>query len=143
MAYEQFEILRQRLVPLHTPDGGADAPGRVRAAVLVPIFDRDGELYVLFIRRSIRVATHQGQVAFPGGRAEPEDPDIMTTALREAQEEVGLRPETVEVLGRLTTSVTLTSNYLVTPSSGSSACQPICGPTSTRWRRFSAFRSRP
>lgn len=118
MAYEQFEILRQRLVPLHTPDGGADAPGRVRAAVLVPIFDRDGELYVLFIRRSNGVTTHQGQVAFPGGRAEPEDPDILTTALREANEEVGLRPETVEVLGRLTTSVTMTSNYLVTPIVG-------------------------
>jgi 8-oxo-dGTP pyrophosphatase MutT (NUDIX family) len=118
MAYEQFEILRKRLVPLHTPDAHADAKGRVRAAVLVPIFDRGGELYVLFILRSNTVATHQGQVSFPGGRAEPEDSDIVTTALREAEEEVGLRPETVEVLGRLTTSVTMTSNYLVTPIVG-------------------------
>lgn len=118
MAYEKFESLRQRLVPLHTPDTHADAKGRVRAAVLVPIFDRDGELYVLFILRSNTVATHQGQVSFPGGRAEPEDPDILTTALREAEEEVGIRPETVEVLGRLTTSVTMTSNYVVTPIVG-------------------------
>jgi 8-oxo-dGTP pyrophosphatase MutT (NUDIX family) len=118
MAYEQFETLRRRLTPLHTPDTSADASGRVRAAVLVPIFDRDGELYVLFIKRSATVATHQGQVAFPGGRAEPADPDILTTALREAQEEVGLPPETVEVLGRLTISATFTSNYLVTPIVG-------------------------
>ncbi len=105
MAYEQIEILRKQLVPLHTPDDHAEAKGRVRAGVLVPIFDRGGELYVLFILRSNTVATHQGQVSFPGGRAEPEDGDIVTTALREAEEEVGLRPETVEVLGRLTTSV--------------------------------------
>jgi 8-oxo-dGTP pyrophosphatase MutT (NUDIX family) len=117
MAYEQFETLRKGLTPLHTPDV-AEVRGRVRAAVLVPIFDHEDELYVLFIRRSATVATHQGQVAFPGGRAEPDDADILTTALREAQEEVGLRPETVEVLGRLTTSVTVTSNYLVTPIVG-------------------------
>jgi 8-oxo-dGTP pyrophosphatase MutT (NUDIX family) len=117
MAYEQIEILRRRLAPLHAPDG-AEAAGKVRAAVLVPIFDREGELYVLFILRSGTVATHQNQVAFPGGRAEPDDPDILTTALREANEEVGLRPETVEVLGRLKTSATFTSNYLVTPFVG-------------------------
>ncbi len=118
MAYEEFETLRRRLAPLHSPDGADGYRGKVRAAVLVPIFDRDGELYVLFIKRSNNVMTHQGQVAFPGGRSEPEDPDILTTALREAQEEVGLRPETVEVLGRLTTSATMTSNYLVTPFVG-------------------------
>ncbi|HKD68456.1 MAG TPA: CoA pyrophosphatase [Candidatus Binataceae bacterium] len=118
MPYEEIETLRRRLAPLHGPDGAAGTRGKVRAAVLVPIFDRDGELYMLFIRRSATVATHQGQVAFPGGRSEPEDPDILTTALREAQEEVGLRPETVEVLGRLTTAATMTSNYLVTPFVG-------------------------
>jgi 8-oxo-dGTP pyrophosphatase MutT (NUDIX family) len=118
MAYGQIENLRQRLTPLHSTDGDQLMRGRVRAAVLVPIFDRDGELYMLFIKRSDTVATHQGQVAFPGGRSEPEDPDILTTALREAYEEVGLRPETVEVLGRLTTAATFTSNYLVTPFVG-------------------------
>jgi 8-oxo-dGTP pyrophosphatase MutT (NUDIX family) len=118
MAYDQIETLRKGLAPLHAPDGAEGTPGKVRAAVLVPIFNRDGELYMLFIRRSATVATHQGQVAFPGGRSEPEDPDILTTALREAYEEVGLRPETVEVLGRLTTSATMTSNYLVTPFVG-------------------------
>jgi 8-oxo-dGTP pyrophosphatase MutT (NUDIX family) len=118
MAYEQIEKLRRRLVPPHSTDGNQTVRGKVRAAVLVPIFERDGELYMLFIKRSETVATHQGQVAFPGGRSEPDDPDILTTALREAYEEVGLRPETVEILGRLTTSATMTSNYLVTPFVG-------------------------
>lgn len=119
MAYEQIETLRRRLVPPHFPDAAAQGTrGKVRAAVLVPIFDHEGELYMLFIKRSDTVATHQGQVAFPGGRSEPADPDILTTALREAYEEVGLRPETVEVLGRLTTAATMTSNYLVTPFVG-------------------------
>ena len=117
MAFDELETLRRRLTPLHTPDGAA-APGRTPAAVLVPIFDRDGELYLLFTLRSESVATHQGQVAFPGGRAEPDDPDMLTTALREAYEEVGLRPETVEVLGRLTTAPTSASNYVVTPFVG-------------------------
>ncbi len=118
MAYEHFDNLRRRLIPLHRADGDELARGKVRAAVLVPLFDRDGELYVLFIKRSERVMTHQGQVAFPGGRSDPEDPDILTTALREANEEVGLRPETVEVLGRLTSAATMTSNYFVTPFVG-------------------------
>ncbi len=118
MAFEEIENLRKRLIPLHSSQGEEGARGKVRAAVLVPIFDRDGELYVLFIKRSDRVMTHQGQVAFPGGRSDPEDADILTTALREAQEEVGLRPETVEVLGRLTSAATMTSNYFVTPFVG-------------------------
>jgi 8-oxo-dGTP pyrophosphatase MutT (NUDIX family) len=118
MAFEEIENLRKRLIPLHSTRGEEGAYGKVRAAVLVPIFDRDGELYVLFIKRSDRVMTHQGQVAFPGGRSDPEDADILTTALREAQEEVGLRPETVEVLGRLTSAATMTSNYFVTPFVG-------------------------
>lgn len=118
MASDKIETLRKGLTPPHTPDAVQTTTGKVRAAVLMPIFDRDGELYMLFIKRSHSVATHQGQVAFPGGRSEPDDPDILTTALREAYEEVGLRPETVEVLGRLTTAATMTSNYLVTPFVG-------------------------
>ncbi len=118
MPYEQIEKLRRGLTPLHSPDNADGVRGKVRAAVLVPIFERDGELYILFIKRSNTVATHQGQVAFPGGRSEPEDPDILTTALREAYEEVGLAPESVEVLGRLTSAATMTSNYMVTPFVG-------------------------
>jgi 8-oxo-dGTP pyrophosphatase MutT (NUDIX family) len=87
------------------------------AAVLVPIFERDGEGHMLFIRRSQRVS-HQGQVAFPGGRVEPTDRDLRHTALREAFEEVGIEPDTVELLGLLPAKDTLVSGYRVAPFVG-------------------------
>lgn len=87
------------------------------AAVLIPFLRQENEWHVLFTRRHAGLAEHSGQVAFPGGRAEPDDPDPETTALREAKEEIGLRPEDVQVLGRLNDFVTIT-NYRVTPVVG-------------------------
>lgn len=69
---------------------------------------------VLLTERTAHLSTHSGQVAFPGGRADPEDASAAATALREAQEEVGLAPEFVEVLGTLSTYITGTS-YIITP----------------------------
>jgi len=83
------------------------------AAVLVPIVLRDRPT-VLLTERTAHLSTHSGQVAFPGGRTDPEDRDAAATALREAQEEVGLEPHWVEVLGNLSMYVTGTS-FLVTP----------------------------
>ena len=71
------------------------------AAVLVPIVERPSGLTVIFTRRTAHLKAHSGQVSFPGGRAEPEDPTPEFTALREAQEEIGLAAERVEVLARL------------------------------------------
>jgi 8-oxo-dGTP pyrophosphatase MutT (NUDIX family) len=71
------------------------------AAVLVPIVEHDDALTVLLTKRTDHLADHAGQISFPGGRIEPEDPDPEYAALREAQEEVGLPPEQVEVIGRL------------------------------------------
>lgn len=71
------------------------------AAVLVPIVVRASALTVLLTQRTIHLRDHAGQVSFPGGRCEPSDPGPVATALREAQEEVGLDPGQVEVLGRL------------------------------------------
>jgi 8-oxo-dGTP pyrophosphatase MutT (NUDIX family) len=87
------------------------------AAVLLPIFERGGEGHVLYIKRSEQVS-HQGQVAFPGGRVEPTDSDLGATALREAHEEVGIVPETVEMLGFLPSQNTLVSGYFVAPFVG-------------------------
>jgi 8-oxo-dGTP pyrophosphatase MutT (NUDIX family) len=87
------------------------------AAVLIPLFWAGDEWHVLFTRRNASLPEHSGQVAFPGGRADPEDPDPETTALRETWEETGILPEHVTTLGRLHRFLTIT-NYLVTPIVG-------------------------
>lgn len=73
----------------------------VKAAVLVPIFlGQDGEWQVLLTKRSNNLSMHPGEVAFPGGKRDPEDVDNEQTALREAKEEIGLDSKNVEVIGR-------------------------------------------
>lgn len=94
----------------------ADYPYR-RAAVLVPLIPVDDEWHLLFTRRTEEVQYHKGQVSFPGGATEPGDRSIERTALREACEEIGVRPRYVRVLGQLE-SVTTISQYLVTPVVG-------------------------
>jgi len=84
------------------------------AAVLAPIVTRDGADHVLFTKRADHLTDHPGQMSFPGGGREPGDDDLLATALREANEEVGLRPEEVEVVGRLDDIRTIT-DYLVRP----------------------------
>lgn len=83
------------------------------AAVLVPLVMRD-ELMLLLTLRTTNLSTHSGQVAFPGGRSDPTDRDAVHTALREADEEIGLPGEHVEVLGTLPIYVTGTA-YIITP----------------------------
>lgn len=95
------------------------AGNRNAAAVLVPIFERDDEPHIVYIRRSDRVESHRGQVAFPGGRVDPGDATLLDAALREALEEVGIPPPSVEVIGALPTMSTLTSGIIVSPFVGS------------------------
>ncbi len=87
------------------------------AAVLVPLFRHAETWHLLFTRRSDRLAQHRGQVAFPGGACEPDDRSVEETALREAEEEIGLRPDEVQILGRLNPSITI-SRYHLTPVVG-------------------------
>ncbi len=98
----------QRVIFDGFPDTGAPA------AVLVALFEGDGETRVVLTRRAAHLRTHTGEVSFPGGRLDPgEDPE--TGARREAAEEVGLDPVAVEVVGRLTPLVTFSSTARITP----------------------------
>lgn len=87
------------------------------AAVLIPLLREDTAWHILFTRRTDDLPEHSGQVAFPGGRAEPGDTSPEGTALREAWEEIGMQAEDVHILGRLRNYHTIT-NYLVTPVVG-------------------------
>ena len=101
-------------------DQGADAEraaARRPASVLVPIVQRPDELTVLLTRRTAHLKSHSGQISFPGGRAEPHDVSPEATALREAEEEIGLAARHVEVLGKLSDYHTR-SDFRVTPVVG-------------------------
>ena len=88
------------------------------AAVLVPVYEKMGEHYIVLTKRTRRVQYHKGQVSFPGGAHDEEDSDLETTALREAFEEIGVRAEDVKILGNLDDQVTLTSRFIITPFVG-------------------------
>jgi 8-oxo-dGTP pyrophosphatase MutT (NUDIX family) len=98
-------------------DGAQSDRTPAAAAVLVGLVQRDNGLQVLLTRRTEHLRDHAGQISFPGGRSEPEDAHAEATALRETQEEVGLPPERVELLGRLPEYTTVT-RYVVTPVVG-------------------------
>lgn len=89
--------------------------GSVPAAVLLPLFEKDGEYYLVFTKRTETVSYHKGQYSFPGGRPHPGDRSMMEAALREAWEEIGLRPEDAEVLGELDDMATHITNFVITP----------------------------
>ncbi|OIQ92908.1 putative nudix hydrolase NudL [mine drainage metagenome] len=95
--------LRQRFAGGGVALTEPDASGRslIRAAVLVPLIERDSGLTVLLTQRTAHLRDHPGQISFPGGRCEESDTSVVATALREAQEEVGLDPVRTEVLGLL------------------------------------------
>lgn len=93
-------------------------PEKTVAAVLVPLLDIDGEPHLLYTRRSASLPHHQGQIAFPGGTVDATDPDLRHTALREAEEEIGLAPARVRILGALDDLETMASRFLITPYVG-------------------------
>ncbi len=95
-----------------------DAPGKTDAAVLIPLFPRGGELMAVFTERRADLRRHPGEISFPGGRQDEPDEDLRRTALREAQEEIGLDPEHVELVGALPPVGTFVTGYRVFPFVG-------------------------
>lgn len=117
--YRMANHFRQLRVREHTP-----APPNARVAgVLAMFYPKNGETFLTLMLRTQRGA-HSGQVSFPGGGVEEQDADIVATALREAQEEVGIQPEDVTVLGKLTSLYIPVSNSLVKPIVGYSDRMP-------------------
>jgi 8-oxo-dGTP pyrophosphatase MutT (NUDIX family) len=101
-----------RGVRRHRPRAIEDA-GQL-AAVIAPVVTREGEEYVLFTKRADHLGEHPGQMSWPGGGREPSDRDLTATALREAEEEIGLLPSEVDIVGRLDDIYTVT-DYTIRP----------------------------
>ena len=91
--------------------------GRTDAAVLVPLYD-DGELHGVFTKRRDDMRRHPGEISFPGGRYDEGERDLIATALREAEEEIGLPADAVEIVGALQPTPTIATGYAVYPFVG-------------------------
>ncbi len=89
-----------------------------RAAVLIPLFKKAGEYHILFTKRTEKVPHHKGQISFPGGQRDKEDADLLATALREAEEEMGIAPKDVQILGELDDCCTASSDFCISPFVG-------------------------
>jgi len=94
------------------------ATNRVPAAVLLPIYYGQGQYYILFTKRTETVKEHKGQICFPGGAYQDGDGTLVNTALRECAEEIGLLADEIDVMGELDDTVTMTSDYIVSPFVG-------------------------
>jgi 8-oxo-dGTP pyrophosphatase MutT (NUDIX family) len=86
----------------------------ILAAVLVPVFFKNGEYHLLFTKRTDLVKTHKGEICFPGGHYEPEDITMLATALRETNEEVGIPSRDIQIAGELDSTVNASSGYIIT-----------------------------
>jgi 8-oxo-dGTP pyrophosphatase MutT (NUDIX family) len=96
-----------------------DVHGRTDSAVLVPLYlDADGDVTAVFTKRRDDLKRHAGEISFPGGRRDDDDTDLIVTALREAEEEIGLQRDHVEIIGGLQPTPTFVTNYAIYPFVG-------------------------
>jgi 8-oxo-dGTP pyrophosphatase MutT (NUDIX family) len=111
---DRLRSILTRRVPVTVPPD----PTRRQAAVLLPLFKNTTDYRLVLTKRTETVRHHKGQVSFPGGSFEPADGDLLTTALRESYEEVGIRPEHVSILGRLDDLSTFSTSFTISPFVG-------------------------
>jgi 8-oxo-dGTP pyrophosphatase MutT (NUDIX family) len=117
----ELDAVRTRLRQVLLRPAAASAlevSGSTRAAVLVPLYLDGGELTCVFTRRRDDLRRHAGEISFPGGRQDEGEHELQTTALREADEEIGLPPEAVEIVGALQPTPTMATGYSVYPFVG-------------------------
>jgi 8-oxo-dGTP pyrophosphatase MutT (NUDIX family) len=126
--------VRRRLADLPPPRPAPGAPPELQieprpSAVLVPLFEADGEARIILTKRPETMPTHQGEIAFPGGKLDPQvDRDLRDAALREAKEEIGLDPGLVEIVAELDGIGTLASRFVIAPFVGFLAARPALRP---------------
>ena len=117
----QTHVVRQQLgrVLLSAEEAMAlDVLGRTDAAVLVPLYIDGGELHAVFTKRRDDLRRHPGEISFPGGRQDDADAGLELTALREAEEEIGLPRDAVDVVGALKPTPTIATGYAIYPYVG-------------------------
>lgn len=107
----------RRALAAYQPGLVEDEPGAWPAAVLFVLYEHEGRVHTLFQKRTDKVDTHKGQISLPGGGRDPEDADLVATALRETHEEIGVDPTHIEILGAIDQIKTI-SNFVVTPYIG-------------------------
>jgi 8-oxo-dGTP pyrophosphatase MutT (NUDIX family) len=110
-----ISVIRERLKLYNAKR--VECASTIMAGVVIPLFEKDGDFFFLLTKRSDTVRFHKGEVSFPGGMYEETDGDIMNTALRECGEEIGVKRDDVEIIGRLDDVYTLTG-FVITPYVG-------------------------
>tara|TARA_B100000809_G_scaffold14061_1_gene12759 strand:+ start:615 stop:1247 length:633 start_codon:yes stop_codon:yes gene_type:complete len=120
------KLAQLEAIPYRKKDYGSfNLDNAKKSAVLILFFLKEKEPHIVLIQRPVYNGAHSGQIAFPGGKVEESDKDIIHTALRESNEEVGVLIEDVDVVGRLTDMYIPVSNFLVTPVVGFVNYMPI------------------
>jgi 8-oxo-dGTP pyrophosphatase MutT (NUDIX family) len=127
---EGLEHLRAALLD-PTEAAAMDAHGRTEAAVLVPLYGDPANPTIVFTERRSDLRRHAGEISFPGGRRDGPEEELLTTALREAEEEIGLPASRVDLLGALPPIGTFVTNYKVHPFVGTIPADAPLNPSPT------------
>lgn len=116
---DDLEILKREIASILANYRSVDIRGQGKeASVLIPLFCREGKCCVLLTRRTQQVEYHKGEISFPGGAREASDGSLLNTALRETQEETGIDAGTIQILGKLDDTLTVVSNFVISPFVG-------------------------
>jgi 8-oxo-dGTP pyrophosphatase MutT (NUDIX family) len=110
-----ISVIRERLKSYNAKR--VECASTIMAGVVIPLFEKDSDFFFLLTKRSDTVRFHRGEVSFPGGMYEEADGNIMNTALRECGEEIGVKRDDMEIIGRLDDVYTLTG-FVITPYVG-------------------------